>query len=121
MSIFQLNKQLLGFVFNRLRLQEGKKLGKVTAMMDDILIFKILINAKFKQEHEIVLSELEKVVREECGKNICMYVSQKYEQEKNESKIKDIPFNELSNKTIGDIERLYKKGTNKVAFSHKIA
>ena len=121
MNTFQINNEILGFVFNRLRIQEGKRVGRITAMMDNVLVFKILINARYKQERKTMLSDLERTIREESGINICAYVSQKYDQAKQLGEITSMPYQELENKTIGDIERFHKKNNHRILGIHMIA
>ena len=103
MDILQTSKELLGFVFRRLRNQEGIEKGKITSSMDDELIFKILINAKFKQEKGITLTELENAVKKESGNFIVAYVSQKWDSVRGEINLNSLPYADISNLTTRDI------------------
>lgn len=111
MSI-KVNTEVLRFVFNRLKLQEGISLGKTAANMDCELIFKVLINANYKQEHDITLTELETTVKRECGTYIAMYVAQKWEEAKKENSFLSVPYSDISHMTIRDIA--LKKAKNAV-------
>ena len=102
MDILKTNKDLLSFVFGRLRNQEGIERGKLTSCMDDETIFKILINARYKQERGITLTELEDSVKRESGNFIFAYVSQKWESAKSEEVFSSLPYAELSHLTTKD-------------------
>ena len=97
------NKEVLNFVFRRLRMQEGIKEGKLTMAMDSETIFKILFNVKFKQERGMVLTELEKGVNSEVGSYIRTYVAQKWEEAKSKNTFLDIPFAGLEKKTASEL------------------
>ena len=100
------NESMLDFVFNRLRMQEGKTLGKVTSKLDSLTIFKVLINAKYKQESGLQLTDLEETVKEESGFYINTYVTQKYEEAKLNGGISSIVYPAFSNATLNDIFKL---------------
>lgn len=116
MEIFNINKEVLSFVFNRLRQQEGIKARGLISTIGDLSIFKILANVKYKQDHGLTISELERIVKEESGQNVRAYVWQKYDSVKN--LIKSVPFEEFANKTIKEITKNIEFGKykyNKIA------
>lgn len=115
MDILKTSKEMLGFVFNRLRTQEGIEKGQITMMMNDELIFKVLVNAKYKQEKGQTLTTLENSVRKESGSFIQMYVSQKWEEAKKEQHYNELPFEEISSLTTSDIARLKTTLRNRIA------
>ena len=101
-----INESMLDFVFNRLRMQEGKTLGKTTSKLDSLTIFKVLANAKYKQDFGIQLTDLEKTVKEEAGFYIYTYVTQKYEEAKMNGGITNIIYPAFSNITLNDIYKM---------------
>ena len=100
------NEGMLDYVFNRLRMQEGKTLGKTTSKLDSMTIFKVLANAKYKQDFGIQLTDLEKTIREEAGFYIYTYVSQKYEEAKANGGVTSIVYPAFSNATLNDIYKM---------------
>lgn len=103
MEKIKVNEDILGFVFKRLRMQEGIELGKASSSMNSETIFKILINAKFKQERGITLTELEKTISKESGAYIRTYVAQKWDEAKSENVFTEIPYERLSKTSISDL------------------
>ena len=108
-----INESMLDYVFNRLRMQEGKTLGKTTSKLDSLTIFKVLVNARYKQESGIQLTDLEKTIKEESGFYINTYVTQKYEEAKSGGGITSIVYPAFSNATLNDI---YKLKNNNIAW-----
>ena len=106
MDILKTSGEVLKFVFGRLRLQEGIAKGRVTAQMKDEMIFKVLVNAFFKQENGLALTELENIVKKESGTYITMYVAQKWDAAKKECSYKALPYEEVSHLTVSDLTRL---------------
>ncbi len=102
MEQINIDFQILGFVFNRLRAQEGVELGTVTSMLDSKAIFKILFNSNYKKDMGIELTELETSVWNEVGSYIRMFVRQKYEEAKASLNFDKLPFENMSNKTSKD-------------------
>ena len=81
MMNYNVNGEFLGFIFNRLRLQEGKNtIGSLE--IDNQNLFKILFNAKYKKSADIPLTNLEETAIKEAGLNINMYVEQKFKEAK---------------------------------------
>ncbi len=103
MEKIKVDQTILGFVFKRLRMQEGIEEGKTSSSMSSETIFKILINAKFKQEKGITLTELEKTVSKESGSYIRAYVAQKWDEAKSENVFTEIPYERLSKTSISDL------------------
>ena len=101
-----INEGMLNYVFNRLRMQEGKTLGKVTSKLDSLTIFKVLANAKYKQDYGIQLTDLEKTIKDEAGFYINTYVSQKYEEAKANGGITSMIYPAFSNATLNDIYKM---------------
>ncbi len=101
-----INEGMLDFVFNRLRMQEGKTLGRTTSKLDSLTIFKVLANAKYKQDCGMQLTDLEKTVKEEAGFYIYTYVSQKYEEAKLNGGITSIVYPAFSNITLNDLYKM---------------
>ena len=96
----------LKYVFNRLLMQEGKTLGKTASKLDCLTIFKVLANAKYKQDFGLPLTDLEKTIKDESGFYINTYVSQKYEEAKLNGGVTSIIYPAFSNATLNDIFKL---------------
>lgn len=120
MEIFNLSPQFIKFIFTRLRMQEKRQVGKVSSLMDDELIFRILLNVKFKEENDIMLTDLEQAVKSEAGYGIRQYVYGKYDQTYT-SKLSHVPFSELSFKTVSDLNQILRKTNSKIVVSKHIA
>lgn len=103
-----ISNEMLGIIFKRLRAQEGIMMGSTTKMLEPELVYKILINARYKQEKQIAMSDLEIRVRNEAGVLIKMYVAEKWAQIKSGEPEK-IPFPEIADKSLKDVERLAEK------------
>lgn len=99
-----INKEMLRFVFSRLRAQEGITKGNITKTIGDEMIFKILINTLYKKDKNMILTELETAVKKENGNFIFMYVSQKWDEVK--KNYSSIPFDELAKLSIKDLPKL---------------
>ncbi|MBQ7467178.1 MAG: hypothetical protein IJS74_03830 [Clostridia bacterium] len=106
------NESMLDYVFNRLRMQEGKTSSKIISKLDSLTIFKVLANAKYKQDFGIQLTDLEKTIKDEAGFYIYTYVSQKYEEAKSNGGITSIVYPAFSNITLND---LYKMKSHNIA------
>ena len=115
MDILKTSREVLKFVFCRLRNQEGIEKGKITSSMNDELIFKVLVNTNYKQEKVIPLTELEAGVKKESGNFIQMYVGQKWEDAKKECSYTEIPFYDISHLTIRDIGFKNPRGSFRIA------
>lgn len=99
------SNEMLGVIFNRLRNQENIPIGKVSSLLKSESIFKVLVNAKYKQEKQIALSDLELKIKQESGDLIFMYVSEKWNSIKNNLFVSKIPFPEMSTKALSDVEK----------------
>jgi len=102
MIFTNINLEILGFVFKRLRNQEGIEEGLIFSKLKNFEIFKILVNVKFKKDKGISLTELEKRVLKESGSYISSYVFQKYEEQSKIKSIEELPYREYANKTLKD-------------------
>lgn len=98
-----INTEILNFVFNRLRLQEGIVKSKNLDKVDNSTLYKLLYNAKFKQDHNFPLTNLEQLAKDNSGKFIQMYISQKYDETKKIQPIRSLPFEEVAHLTLGDL------------------
>jgi len=109
MEKFGVKKELLGFVFKRLRLQEGLKDRVLTAHLTDEQIFKIMANVKYKQDKGMVYTDLEKAVLRENGTYIKMFVFQKIEEFSKVNRLTQIPYEEFKNITLRELNDNIKK------------
>ena len=81
----------LDVMFNALREREGVKKGMVCEVIGSIAEYGVLMNRRFKEENNIELSDLEKIVASEEGKFIRMHIAELFYQLKiNEQE--NIPF-----------------------------
>ena len=103
-----ISNEMLGIIFKRLRAQEGINAGSTTKLLEPELIYKILINARYKQEKQIAMSDLEIRLRNESGDLIKMYIAEKWTQLKGEEPER-IPFPEIANKSLRDVEKLVER------------
>ena len=101
-------------------MQEKRQVGKISSLMEDELIFKILLNVKFKEDHKITLTDLEETIKNEAGYGIRQYVNGKYEEAYKNS-LSSIPFTDLSYTTIREINEILRKTNSKMVFSKHIA
>lgn len=120
MEIFNVNSQFIKFIFTRLRMQEKRQVGKISSLMEDELIFKILLNVKYKEDHKITLTDLEQTIKNEAGYGIRQYVNGKYDEAYKNS-LSCVPFNDLSYTTIHEINEILRKTNSKMVFSKHIA
>ena len=120
MEIFNVNSQFLKFIFTRLRMQEKRQVGKISSLMEDELVFKILLNVKFKEDHGITLTDLEESVRNEAGVSIRQYVNGKYEQAYSTA-LTQLPFEDLSFTTVRDLNEILRKTNSKIVVAKHIA
>ncbi len=100
-----INAQILNFVFNRLRLQEGIAKSKNLDKIDSVTLYKLLFNVRYKTDRNFPLTNLEQLAKDNSGKFISMYVSQKYDEAKKVQPITNLPFEEVAHLTIGDLDR----------------
>ena len=107
-----ISNQTVSVMFNKLRASEKIKMGQFSSCLKPIDIFKILINARYKQENKIENSDLEKKIKAENGNMIVMYVSEKWTLIKNQYKINSIPFPEFAHISLKDIEKFLIKNKN---------
>lgn len=121
MERFGVKKELLGFVFKRLRVQEGLKDRVVTAHLNEEQIFKIIANVKFKQDKGMIYTDLEKAVLRENGNYIKMYVFQKYDETTKVEKLNQLPFEEYKNVTLKELNEDVKKKNAKSFLVNQIA
>lgn len=100
-----ISNEMLAVMFNRLRGQENIPLGKLSSMLKAEDIFQILVNARYKQEHQIALSDLESKIKKESGSLISMYVNEKWNLIKKDISFSKIPFPKMSTMSLKDMEK----------------
>ena len=120
MEIFNVSGQFIKFIFTRLRMQEKRQIGKISSLIEDELLFKFLLNIKYKEDHNIVLTDLEQSIKEEAGIGIRQYVNGKYDEAYKQN-LTQLPFSELSFTTVKDLNQILRKTNSKMVFSKHIA
>ena len=107
-----ISNDVLSVIFNRLRAKDNIKMGKISSLLKPDAIFKILINARYKQERQIELSDIEKNVKFESGEMICMYVAEKWNLIKANFSSSKLPYPEIANQSKKEIEKQLEKKKN---------
>ena len=85
-----INKNL-NIVFSTLRQKEEIEEGEVSKLISPVDIYSILMNRRYKIEHDVELNDIEENIAKESGNNIRMYIAYEY-YELGINKLDKIPF-----------------------------
>ena len=113
MEVMERVETNLDVVFTSLRDHEKKKKGMVCEVIGAQGEYAVLMNRKYKKDNNLELSDLEKIIAEEAGSFVRMYIAEVfYDLKLNERDSIPFPESNITLKELNDMLIDLKKGPN---------